>query len=314
MPTPPSVEEPPSDSEETPEEIEVPPDELGNPDPSPEEPSEETIDEESEIPADDPNPLNSAGNSLDTLIQRGINADLWEQMKGDLPCVDATTECITELQNIATQQNPLLQEIDTRIEEINAKIDEAKAANKKSINLSVLRPAARVFLEPNFDAQASPGQRQQGTIEKIAQIFTSPTGVINEVLRSVGIPLFDKLFGGSDQSQERAIAISDLAVKLAEIQRGRAELANQIKEKVALAIFDFDTSRREFQLSQEISKRESNRTQLIEMDYQLGEGESTTYLSQLSSLDRNKAATWKSWSEMRAQLAKLQLLVLGTEE
>jgi outer membrane protein TolC len=225
-----------------------------------------------------------------------------------------TTECIAELQQLATAQNPLLQEIDARIEEISAKIDEAKAANKKSINLSVLRPAARVFLEPSFNTQAEPGQRQRGTIEKIAEAFSSPVGVINEVLKAVGIPLFDKFFGGSDSNQSRAIAISDLAVQLAQIQRGRAELAEQIKEKVALAVFDFDTERREFQVLQEISKREAARMQLYEVDYKLGMGGTETYLSQLSSLDRNKAGTWKSWTSMRSQLAKLQLLVLGTED
>lgn len=267
-----------------------------------------------EIPAGDPNPLNSAGDSLDTLIQSGINADLWQQMKGDLPCVDATTECIAQLQDIAAQQNPLLIEIDTRIEEITTKIEEAKAANKKSIDLSVLRPAARVFLEPTSATQLRPGERQPGTIEKVLSIFSSPVGVINELLKAVGIPLLDKLFGGNDQNQERAIAISDLQVKLAEIQRGRAEIADKVKEKVALAVFDFDTSRRDFQVAQEISRRETARTQLAEMKYSLGQGDSITYLGQMSSLDRNKAATWRSWASMRSQLERIKLLVLGTQD
>lgn len=242
-----------------------------------------------------------------------MSTDLWQQMKGDLPCVDATTECIAELQQMAAQQNPLLQEIDARIEEISNKIEEAKAQNKKSVDLSVLRPAARVFLEPSFTQQTATGQRQPGPIEKITQIFTSPVGVINEVLRAVGIPLFDKLFGGSDQNQQRAIAISDLAVKLAEIQRGRAELADKVKEKVALAVFDFDTSRREFQISQEISKREAARMQLVEVEYKLGQGSTEAYLAQLSSLDRNKGTVWRSWASLRSQLEHIKLLVLGVQ-
>ena len=258
---------------------------------------------------------------MDVLIQKGINADLWQQMKGDLPCVDATTECIAQLQQTAAQKNPLLKEVDTRIQEIQQKIDEAKAQNKKSIDLSVLRPAARVFLEPQFDApivQAGQPVRLQprrGPIEKLFQIFTSPVGVVNELLRAVGIPLFDKLLGGgNEQAQGRSIAIADLQVKLAEIQRGRAELADKVKERVALAVFDFDTSRRQFQISQEISKRESSRVQLSEVDYRLGSGDSAAYLGQLSALDRNKAATWTSWASVRSQLAKIQLLVLGTPD
>ena len=276
--------------------------------------SDEPADEDG-IPASDTNPLNPAGNSIDALIQKGINADLWQQMKGNLPCVDATTECITQLQQLAAEHNPLLKEVDARIEEIQQKISEANAQNKKSINLSVLRPAAQVFLQPTFDTQVPTGQRQRGPIDKLISLFSSPMGVINEVLRAVGIPLFDKLLGnGNDQAQSRSIAIADLQVKLAEIQRGRAELADKVNEKVSTSVFDFDTSRRQFQISQEIAKREASRVYLSQVEYRLGTNDSVTYLGQLSGLDRNKAATWTSWTSMRSQLAKIQLLVLGTPE
>lgn len=267
-----------------------------------------------ELPTSDPNPLNASGDSLDIMIQHGMNADLWQQMKGGLPCVDVTTECIAQLQDIAVQENPLLKEVDARIEEINSKIEEAKAANKKSIDLSILRPAARVFLEPSFPAQSNPNQRQPGSLEKIAQAFTSPVGVVNELLKAVGIPLLDKLFGGNDQNQQRAIAISDLQVKLAEIQRGRAELADKVKEKIVLAVFDFDASRREFQISQEIVKRGAHRMRLYEVDYRMGIGVSDSYLNELSSLDKQKAQTFKAWTSLRAQLETIKLLVLGSQD
>jgi hypothetical protein len=45
----------------------------------------------------------------------------------------------------ATQKNPLLAEIDTRIEEINNKIESARASNKKAVKLSVLTPALQYF-------------------------------------------------------------------------------------------------------------------------------------------------------------------------
>ena len=242
-------------------------------------------------------------------------------MLGGLPCVDATTECIAQLQDVATMQNPLLLEIDGRIEEINTRIEEAKARNKKSIQLSVLRPAVRLFLEPSTTTTTNNSGSQQSItvnrprpLEKIAQIVTNPVRIVNELLASVGIPLFDSLFGGSDQNQERAIAISDLEVKLAEIQRGRAELADQVKEKVALAVFDFDTSRREFQISQEISKREADKLELVDTEYRLGHGGTDPYLGQITSLDGKKGATFRSWASLRSQLAKIQLLVLGTPQ
>ncbi len=125
------------------------------------------------------------------------------------------------------------------------------------------------------------------------------------------MPLFDSMFGGSDQNQTRAIAISDLSVKLAELQRGRAELADKVKEKIAIAVFDFDESRREFQISQEVSKRETSRMQLVEVEYRLGQGSSETYLQQLSNLDKNQSQTWKSWSAMRSRLERIKLLIDG---
>ncbi len=266
---------------------------------------------DAKMPRTDPNPLNPVGNSIDALVKQGIDADLWQQMQGELPCVDATTKCIAQLQNVATKRNPLLKEVDARIEEIQGKINQAKKENKSSIDLSVLRPAARIFLQPTVDPTQ---KRQKGVLGKLLSIFTGPVGVVNEVLQAVGMPLFDKAFGGSDANQQRAISISDLSVKLAEIQRGRAELADKVREKVALAVFDFDTSRREFQIAQEISKRESSRMQLFEVEYRLGQSTSESYLGQLSSLDRNKAQTWKSWTLMRSQLEKIKLLVLGFED
>ena len=254
---------------------------------------------------------------MDTLIQTGVNADLWQQMQGGLPCVEATTKCIAQLQAVATQKNPLLREVDSRIQEIQDKIHEAKKSNKKSIDINVLRPAARIFLDPNSSIDSStltPQRHRRGVLGALASIFIQPTGILNSVLGAVGMPLFDKFFGGSDQNQQRAIAISDLEVKLAEIQRGRAELADKVREKVALAVFDFDTSRRDFQIAQEIAKREASRMQLFEVEYRLGEGTSERYLGQLSSLDKNKAMTWKSWTLMRSQLEKIKLLVLGVED
>ena len=269
-------------------------------------------DDSEDGPKTDPNPLNPAGNSIDTLIQKGINADLWNSMKGDLPCTEATSACLAQLQEIAATKNPMLKEIDNRIDDIQGKIDEAKKQNKTSIDLAVFKPAAQVFLQPSATTQPKHGTG--GVLGKLFSIFTGPVGIVNEVLGAVGMPLFDKIFGGNEAAQSRSIAIGDLEVKLAEIQRGRAELADKVREQVQTAMFDFDDARREFQVSQEVSKREASRMQLTDVEYRLGEGTSESYLGQLSSLDKNKAATWRSWSAMRSRLEKIKLIVLGVDE
>lgn len=280
-------------------------------------PEEESFEETAprEMPEPKTNPLEPAGADIDAIIKTRINGDLWEGMKGDLPCLEATRECISALQATATQRNPLLIEIDERIEEINTKIEEAKASNKKSIRLSVLTPAVQALLQPQVfkDAQGSE-KKTTGFLGNILSIFTKPTRLIDNILSAIGVPLLQAQFGGNEQNQRNAIAISDLQVKAAELQRGRAELAQKIREQVYLAVFDYDDAAREFQISQEIARRDTARARLLEIEYRFGEGETNSYLNNLNSVDTKKAQTYRSWSAMRSRIEKIKLLVLGVEE
>jgi len=61
---------------------------------------------------------------------------------------DATTECIAQLQENAPAESAANRSR-YRIEEITAKIEEAKADKKKADASSVLRPAVRVFRTSN---------------------------------------------------------------------------------------------------------------------------------------------------------------------
>lgn len=236
-------------------------------------------------------------------------------MKGDLPCLEATRSCISSLQQSATQKNPLLMEIDKRIEEINTKIDEAKVANKKSVQLGVLTPGVQALLSPQTVANSDGSTKQTGgLISNILSIFTSPTSIIDKIFNAIGVPLLQAQFGGNHETQRNAIAISDLQVKVAELQRGRAELAQKIREQVYLAAFDYDESAREFQISQEVAKRDASRIQLLQIEYRFGDGDTNNYLSSLNSLDSRKAQTYRSWAAMRSRIEKIKLLVLGVEE
>jgi hypothetical protein len=131
---------------------------------------------------------------------------------------------------------------------------------------------------------------------------------------AVGIPFLQASFGGNAENQRNAIAISDLQVKVAELQRGRAELAQKIREQVYLAAFEYDEAAREFQISQEVAKRDAARMQLLQIEYRFGEGDSNTYLNSLNSLDGRKAQTYRAWAAMRSRIEKIKLLVLGVEE
>ncbi len=47
----------------------------------------------------------------------------------------------------------------------------------------------------------------------------------------------------------------------------RGELANKIRETVMMQVLEFDVIRKDFQVSQEIARREVIRHQLLKVDY-----------------------------------------------
>ena len=232
-------------------------------------------------------------------------------MLGDLSCLEANDQCIAELQGKAIANSTTLKAIDQRIEAITAKVDEAKKNNQATVKLGVFEPLVQSFLK--VDEVTVQGQtKKRGFLDKLLGVL-SVSG-INDVLSLIGIPLFRNATGGDAAAQSRSIAIGDLQVKLAEIQNKRGDLADTIREKVILSVLDFDVMRRDFQISQEIARRDTTKMKLIEVGYRFGEGETTAYLNQLSSLDKQKAETFRAWSKMRSQMARIKLLVLGAGE
>ncbi len=307
--------------------------ELGTPEETIEETDQEWS-EESEVDPEtvqtDPNPLNPAGESLDALIQMQVNEDLWSTMMGELPCLEATEPCIRQLQEMAIGNATALRAIDERIELINEKIDQARANNQQTINLGIFEPALQYFLKVedlpavaetrdsagNIITPAQP-TRRHGFIDRVVDLFSGGTlSTINDILSVIGIPLFQAIAGGSSETQQREIAIADLQFKIAEIENKRGELAEQIREQVTLQVLDFDTIRREFQVSQEVAKRDTLRLAILEQNYRFAVGGMDTpqYLREISSLDQQKAETFRAWAKLRSQLVKVKLLVLGGEQ
>ena len=73
--------------------------------------------------------------------------------------------------------------------------------------------------------------------------------------------LFGKLFNWqglitTQDATNRQIAIADLQIKVAELQRGRAEAAQKLRETVMLETLKLEEVAREFQIQQEIAKRD----------------------------------------------------------
>jgi hypothetical protein len=281
------------------------------PDETPEEKDPQQAEEEADtvVPKTEQNPF--AKPDIDKLITKQFNEDMWRVMRGALPCLETSANCLQQLQEKAVTQSPLLKEIDTRIEEANNKIAEAKGKNQQSIKLAVLTPALQYLLGP---APTAGQPQRRGIIENIAGILRGDVGIINGLLSVIGVPFFQGTQGGNSEAQSRAIAISDISVKVAELQRSRAQLADTIRDKVAQALVKFDESRTEFQTSQVLTARSLQQFQVYEIRYTRGNSETETYLSRQNQLDNTKAHTYAAWAKMRRSLFEIKLLVLSVKD
>ena len=289
---------------------------LANPTPIP--PTvEETIPTETEpvegeindAPKTEDNPLLRP--DLDSLIENKIAEDVWTQLKGDLPCIESTESCILQLQSLALSRSPILKEMDARIEEAENRIAEARSSNIKTINVSTFSPFLQVLLWGSFPA---------AQINKDSPLIANPlTLIFGNVLGNIAGELLGGLFNwqglqGGGEAASRVIAIGDLQIKVAELQRNRAESANRLRELVLVETLKLEEIARDFQIQQEIARRERARIEIIRISYRFGQGSSESYLSQLSGYDRQKALVWREWSRMRSQLTKVKILVIGVEE
>lgn len=256
----------------------------------------------------DDNPLNPLGDNLDLLIQTQINADLWAAMMGDLPCLDPTTECIAQLQTMAVENNLALTIIQERIDAIEMRIDEARSLNQQAVRMDVLDPLMSRYLQ--FDQSSG-----RGFLNNLFGIFTDPLRSINEILSLIGIPLVRGITQTNTAAQTNALAISDLQVKVTQIEQEKRKMAETLREQVMLEVLEFDATRREFQISQEIARRATVQHRILEIDYRFSSRiDSVTYLGHLSQLDRQKADTYRAWARLRTRLARIQMMVLGQEE
>ena len=262
------------------------------------------------VPKTQQNPFSKP--DIDKLLTNQFNDDMWRIMRGGLPCLETTSNCLDQLQTKAVTGSPLLKELDTRIQEATSKIDEARSKNAKTVRLSILTPALQYLLGPTPTA-GSP-QQGNGLIDNILGIFNGKTGLINGLINVVGLPLFVGSQGVNTEANRNAIAISDLQIKVAELQRARAQLADMTREKVAIALVKFDEGKTDFQIAQVVGARAIDQFKVFELRYIRGNNDTEGYLSKQSELDKVKANTYGSWGKMRRSLFEIKLLVLGVKD
>jgi hypothetical protein len=278
---------------------------------SPEDAPQVDQDADSKLPKPEQNPFNKP--SIDVILQREMNDDMWRLLRGGLPCLETSAVCLQQLQDKAIAQSPLLKEIDTRISEANSRIEEAKAGNRKSIQLGILTPALQYLLGPTPTA-GQPQAPGTGLIDNLAGIFSGKTNLINGLLNVIGIPIFQRSQGGNADAQRNAIAISDIQVKVAELQRSRAQLADTIRDKTSLALISFDEARTDFQTAQVVASRAVDQFKVFELRYVRGNSDTESYLTRQNNLENQKAQTYKAWAKMRRSLFTIKLLVLSVKD
>jgi hypothetical protein len=224
--------------------------------------------------------------------------------------------CIKELQQLAVENSRELRALKERIEAINTKIEEARANNQASINIATFEPLVQRLIQftPGTGEGTAQEKPARGFFDNVLDFLVSPIQGANEILSLIGLPLFRNQLGGDAAAQTRSIAIADLQVKVATIETSRGEMVALIQDKVVLAVLDFDQARREFQVSQEVIKRELFRMRLYEVSYRFGQGDTDSYLRELSSLDAKKAQSFREWAKVRRQLAQIKILVLGNPD
>jgi hypothetical protein len=289
----------------------------------PEEAEQKANDLDNKISPKNQNPFSKP--DIDKLLTQQFNDDMWRIMRGGLPCLETTSSCLEQLQNKSVTDSPLLKELDTRIQEATSKIDEARAKNAKTVKLSILTPALQYLLGPT--PTAGKPQEGNGLIDNLLGIFNGKTGLINGLINVIGVPLFTASQGTNTEANRNAIpterfaiAISDLQIKVAELQRARAQLADTIREKVAIALVKFDEGKTDFQIAQVVGARAIDQFKVFELRYIRGNNDTEGYLSKQSELDKVKANTYGSWGKMRRflrsaslSLFEIKLLVLGVK-
>ena len=102
--------------------------------------------------------------------------------------------------------------------------------------------------------------------------------------------------------QRDNIAIADLEVKSAELEayranlhRRKAEVKSQLREEVLGLVLEYETAEREYALAQSKLATYNQQRQLIEIDYQFGNGSTTQMLSM-----------WQQGESLEAEVIKVE--------
>jgi predicted ATPase len=172
------------------------------------------------------------------------NSPLLPSTSAPLPCIDSSEKCIDQLTQRAIANSSELVTLDEQI----ALIDKRLAlAGKRIEHTSKKRWTNYISLDP--------------------------------------LRIAANVLGGGDVQRDN-LAIADLEVKSAELEayranlhRRKAEVKSQLRDEVLSLVLKYEAAEREYVLAQSKLATYSQQRQLIEIDYQFGNGSTTQMLS-----------------------------------
>ena len=230
---------------------------------------------------------------------------LQEKFDVELPCIELEEDCINELQQLATVHNTAINEVNQQLEQVKEQIEVARRNNRRAIVWEQLSPFIRFYLEDrDINLPTNRLERSLGNVP-------FPLRLLNNALSLIGVPFLQNIFGGSSASQQRAIALNDLETKVIQLERDNEVLQQTIKDKITLELINLNQGIKEWELSEQIAEREQMRMEIVSITYQFGEGDTSSYLNQLSSLDRTNATVERNRTSVHSQLTKLHQLIFN---
>lgn len=145
-----------------------------------------------------------------------FNRYIWQEMLGDLPCGEATRECIRILQEKAilnVENSTNLGRIKEGIRDAKAKINQAESSidtseenQRKSLSLESFMPIIQYYLATDkpfseVDSQGTDEKKPPGPLERILSDILKPLNLFNNILLTGGLSLISSLFSSGNNSQ-----------------------------------------------------------------------------------------------------------------
>jgi len=215
------------------------------------------------------------------LSQKADKDAEFDLLKGELPCLDSSSSCISLSTDKAISNSTTLKNLDQQI-----------AQNQTNVKAIAESAKGNIFTQ----------------IQPFVSFLSAPIG-----LGSIVGSVFDNLAGNARTDQTIAQNNATLQIRIAEIERSKLDAKARIEDSVISSLIQFDTLKVEADISVAIANRESSRFKLIEIGYRLGEGDTNSFISLQNGLDRTRLGVTESKAAMRSQAAKIKRIVLGDE-